>query len=226
MPTVQPLTLWLASTMPLLMRVTSPEDTAEPCVLASTAIALKEVCIILLKLSHNTLDAIFETVIFPTISSVSPSVSGALGGQELTIVGAGFGQDCLNNAVIKLPTGSSCDIVFCSDSVIRCVVGAAQNETTFQSTTGLVSKFWWGAPTGGLNSFNNARYPNSPNSTLVTLNGLMGWRNDFSDVYQQQVRLILFSLLLMFCSLKATLFLVSLATTPFTSPQTTIATSS
>ena len=148
-------------------------------------------------------DTIYTTVIYPQITSLSASGSGALGGQRLTISGTGFNaQDCASNSV-KLE-GVTCAVSECTSTQIVCTVGAAPavSPRPYASTVGLTTKLWLDSASSSLNSADSftgdARYPSSPSVVTQTLNGLQGSGVNIADRYLQQVRRMLVCICVLF----------------------------
>ena len=142
---------------------------------------------------HAIVDTIYQLEIFPTIFSVSPQVSGFLGGQTLTITGSGFNADC-SDTVVSLGGAANCSITSCSDSVITCVAGSTNSAAAapFLSTPGLLLRLWFNFYVGNsISAFAlNSKYPSQPDFTEITLNGLQVWT---SRDYLSNVQLNLFS---------------------------------
>lgn len=129
------------------------------------------------------------TEFFATITSMSIHESGTLGGQELTITGIGFDPNCAQNSVLL--GGVPCVPSVCSNTSIVCRIGAlpAGLNGSLTSTTGLIAKFWWNAQAiYSAQAFTtNPRYPAQPDVTTLAFDGLVSARNNFADLYLQQV---------------------------------------
>lgn len=107
----------------------------------------------------------------------------------MTITGTGFNADC-SRTQVSIGNGGNCPIVSCTDSEIKCIVGPMPLQPSpLTSTTGLVLKLWWNSlAQNSINAFLlDSRYPNSPDTTMLSLNGLQGYRQNFAEYYLQQV---------------------------------------
>ena len=144
----------------------------------------------LLICSWVVLDVIYQTVIFPQITLVTPSVSGLLGGQTVLITGSGFNANCANT-VVSLGV-ANCTVTSCTSTTISCIVeaAAAPAQAPFASTTGLTLKLWWNWYYCYCSSTfaQNPNYPSNPATILTSLNGMQGYRYHMADNYIQQVR--------------------------------------
>ena len=122
----------------------------------------------------------------PTITSISPSTSGDLGGNTVTISGHGFAATCSNNAVFL--DGVACAILTCSNTQITCVAGPRSSVTASRSgsSRGVVNRVF-SSYSAGTNFAQDARYPNSPSQTLIDTRGLVGYGVNVADYYTQIV---------------------------------------
>ena len=125
------------------------------------------------------------------VTSVSPSVSGLLGGQTVTITGGGFDALC-SNTTVSLGGVANCAIVTCTSYTITCIAGAAPTPASmpYSSSTGLRTQLWWNTPAIGVPNLISylPAYPNHPSVTYITNNGMQGYRTNFALLYLQQVR--------------------------------------
>ncbi len=133
-----------------------------------------------------SLGAIYQTIIFPQITSVTPAISGLLGGQTVLITGSGFNSTCANT-VVSFGV-ANCTVISCTSTTISCVAGSAVAPATapFPSTTGLTLKLWWNC----CSNFPKTPVTANPNVIQTSLNGMQGYRVNFADSYVQQVWIV------------------------------------
>ena len=158
------------------------------------------------QVAPGAMGGVYHVTIVPTVTSVSSTMSGLLGGSDLTISGAGFSSAPGGNAVFLLASdGTGGDVwVPCTVSsststsltgspgaaagstILFGVAGNASAPRTFSGGAGLLHNVYLGAGNAVTTDF-YARPPlSTPSISLINADGIRGYyNNEVATLYSQ-----------------------------------------
>jgi hypothetical protein len=117
-------------------------------------------------------DKAHVVTVLPSVVGLSAGTSGSLGGHEVVVTGTGFAGEhvdvgCGDNEVLL--AGVPCEVLACSNTMVRCVVGPA-NDTLSAPTAGTIglTKKTWTQSLGDVDGWESySEFANSMTQTAV-----------------------------------------------------------